>query len=238
MTPAEYVRYILIYMAGLVLISILFFNSLIPMIFLSPAIIVLLKNKRVALKEKRQKTLRLEFKELMVSLAANMSAGYSLEKSMINSYDEMNSLFGDKCYMCQEILWMKKGLDMNVDPVELFADLGDRSGVFEIVEFAQVVSVGKKSGGDTIRIIKRMTDNITRKGDIENEIDTMVSGKRLEQRIMCLMPFGIIMYLRLTNETYISGLYGNFVGIVVMSVALLLIYAAYIWGSRLVKIEV
>lgn len=174
----------------------------------------------------------------MVSLAANMSAGYSLEKSMINSYDEMNSLFGDKCYMCQEILWMKKGLDMNVDPVELFADLGDRSGVFEIVEFAQVVSVGKKSGGDTIRIIKRMTDNITRKGDIENEIDTMVSGKRLEQRIMCLMPFGIIMYLRLTNETYISGLYGNFVGIVVMSVALLLIYAAYIWGSRLVKIEV
>lgn len=66
----------------------------------------------------------------------------------------------------------------------------------------------------------------------------MVSGKRLEQRIMCLMPFGIIMYLRLTNETYISGLYGNFVGIVVMSVALLLIYAAYIWGSRLVKIEV
>ena len=187
MTPAEYVRYILIYMTGLVLISILFFNSLIPMIFLSPAIIVLLKNKRVALKEKRQKTLRLEFKELMVSLAANMSAGYSLEKS---------------------------------------------------VEFAQVVSVGKKSGGDTIRIIKRMTDNITRKGDIENEIDTMVSGKRLEQRIMCLMPFGIIMYLRLTNETYISGLYGNFVGIVVMSVALLLIYAAYIWGSRLVKIEV
>ena len=52
MTPAEYVRYILIYMTGLVLISILFFNSLIPMIFLSPAIIVLLKNKRVALKEK------------------------------------------------------------------------------------------------------------------------------------------------------------------------------------------
>ena len=102
MTPAEYVRYILIYMTGLVLISILFFNSLIPMIFLSPAIIVLLKNKRVALKEKRQKTLRLEFKELMVSLAANMSAGYSLEKSMINSYDEMNSLFGDKCYMCEE----------------------------------------------------------------------------------------------------------------------------------------
>ena len=53
MTPAEYVRYILIYMTGLVLISILFFNSLIPMIFLSPAIIVLLKNKRVALKEKK-----------------------------------------------------------------------------------------------------------------------------------------------------------------------------------------
>lgn len=125
-----------------------------------------------------------------------------------------------------------------MDPVELFAELGDRSGVPEIVELAQVISVGKKSGGDTIRIIKRMIDNITQKGDIESEIDTMVAGKRLEQRIMCLMPFGIIMYLRLTNKSYISGLYGNFAGIVVMSVALLLIYAAYIWGSRLVKIEV
>ena len=133
---------------------------------------------------------------------------------------------------------MKKGLEMNVDPVELFAELGDRSGVPEIVELAQVISVGKKSGGDTIRIIKRMIDNITQKGDIESEIDTMVAGKRLEQRIMCLMPFGIIMYLRLTNKSYISGLYGNFAGVVVMSVALLLIYAAYIWGSRLVKIEV
>jgi tight adherence protein B len=73
---------------------------------------------------------------------------------------------------------------------------------------------------------------------VENEIDTMITSKRLEQRIMCIMPFAIVAYLRLTNGTYISGMYGNLPGIIAMTICLIVIAVSGLWGKKIVNIEV
>ena len=56
-----------------------------------------------------------------------------------------------------------------------------------------------------------------------------MAGKKLEGRIMNGMPLFILAYLKLTSGDFLELLYGNVLGVVVMTTAL----AAYAGAIRL-----
>ena len=70
------------------------------------------------------------------------------------------------------------------------------------------------------------------------EIEVMVSGKRMEARIMELVPFGIILYVGSANPGFFEPLYGNVLGIVVMTACMGVYIAAHVMSDRIVSIEV
>ena len=55
---------------------------------------------------------------------------------------------------------------------------------------------------------------------------------------MSMIPFGMIGYMKLTFGDFLKVLYGNHAGIIVMSICLALYFTAYIWGKKMIKIEV
>ena len=70
------------------------------------------------------------------------------------------------------------------------------------------------------------------------EIETCLSGKKMEQNIMSLIPLLILAYVKLTSPEFIASMYGNPVGVIVMGVCLFVYVLAYFWGKRIVQIEV
>ena len=56
--------------------------------------------------------------------------------------------------------------------------------------------------------------------EVEREIDTVLAGKKLEGRIMNVMPLFILAYLNLTSKDYLQVLYKNPMGVVIMTIAL------------------
>ena len=69
-------------------------------------------------------------------------------------------------------------------------------------------------------------------------METVISGKRMEQKVMSIMPFGIILYLKLTAREFIAPLYGNILGMSVMTVCLIVYVIADGWAKRIVNIDV
>jgi tight adherence protein B len=86
-------------------------------------------------------------------------------------------------------------------------------------------------------MMKKMVENIDRRLEVEEEIDTMITSKRLEQNIMSAMPFVIILYLRVCNPGYMDALYGNALGIAAMSACLVITAATVIWGRKITDIH-
>jgi tight adherence protein B len=235
---SEMMLYITIHGIAFMGICILFYNTLIPMMFFAPFELFMLKNVKKRKCRERQRQLYMEFKEMINSLAANLSAGYSLEKAFEGTYEEMKNIYQGNSYIEGELKNILKGMDMKGNVESLLENFGIRSGIPDVIEFAGVVKVAKNSGGNLVRIIKRTADNISRKFEVENEIDTLISAKRMEQRIMTAMPFGIICYLRLANKGYMDVLYGNMAGITVMTICLFCIWLAWMWGRSIIDIEV
>jgi tight adherence protein B len=96
-----------------------------------------------------------------------------------------------------------------------------------------MVGVAKSSGGNMIALMRKLAANIDSRMEVEDEIDTLVTSKRLEHSIMSVMPFGIVLYLRVCNKGYMDALYGNVVGIAVMTVCLILIILMTMWGKKI-----
>lgn len=233
----ELAEYIFLYTCIMCIISFLLYNSFYPLFILIPAEYFLLKETAGEKQRHRQKAISKEFCELISIIADNLNAGCSLEGSFSNAYEDMRKTSISEM-MERELIIIIRGIQMNIPVEELLLDYGKRTSVSDILDFARVVSIAKKSGGNIVAIIRKTVDKLRRRVEVENEIAVLVAGKRMEQRIMIVMPFAIIAFLRMTNPSYINILYGNFVGAAVMTVCLVIICISYLWSKRIVNIEV
>ena len=116
-------------------------------------------------------------------------------------------------------------------------DWGARSEISEIGEFADVLAIGKRSGGSIPEIIDATSDMISRRVLLEEELETLLANKILEQRIMNLMPFVLVLYLEWSSPGYFDMLYEGYVGRLIMTGCLFAyVFAYWLSGYILQKI--
>ena len=193
------------------------------------------KRQRIA---RRKRELDHQFKDALSSMSVALQAGYSAENAVVNCAREMEKLFGKEADITREFRYMEKQLHVSVPVETLLLDLGNRSHVEDISDFAAVFYTARHTGGDLAGILKKTGEMLGDKIDVSREIEAVLAAKRSEQRIMSLMPAGIIVYLKLTSPGFLGIMYGNPVGIAAMTAALLLYAFAWWLGRRIVEIEV
>ena len=69
--------------------------------------------------------------------------------------------------------------------------------------FAEIFRYAKRSGGDLMAVIKNTAQIIQQKEEVMSEVDTIISGKKMEQRVMSLIPAVIVIYLKVTAKEFI-----------------------------------
>ncbi|MCM1180270.1 MAG: type II secretion system F family protein [Clostridium sp.] len=237
-TGKDWIEFVLKISVKAAVISYLFYDSYKAFVLLFPLAWFDFKSLRAEKTEMRKQQLTKQFKEMMESLRTSLNAGYSLEHSLMNAKRDLSLLLEPEAVIFAELDGMIEGLKINIPLEELLKDFGSRSGVEDINNFANVVMAAKKSGGNLIRIIEKTVHSISDKLAVEGEIRTMVAAKRLEERIMMVMPYGIIFYLRVTNGEFLEILYHNAAGVIWMTLFLAVIYIADLWAQRIMEIRV
>ena len=220
-----------------VLVAILFFNSIIFVFLVMPFGVFIWKMDKERFLTKRKNILKKEFKEMIVSLSGNLGAGYSVEQGIMVSLKDFCQN-KDCMYIKDELLIIANGIRYNQSVEDLFMDFGKRSGIKEVSDFADMIVIAKTYGGNIVSIIKQTAKNISEKIITETEIETVISSKKLEGKIMLLMPFFMMLYLRVTNRDYMDILYSSTLGKIVMSISLIVIIFAGFWIKKITGIEV
>lgn len=215
-----------------------FYGSVKWAVLLSPLVIVLLKRKQKELCKKRKSELLNQFKDMLVSLNNSLQAGYSLENALLETYKDMFYLRGENSLIVKELAFIKSGIRNGRTPEEMLEDLGERSCEEDIFDLANILTIGKKSGGNMNEIIKSGVLVIEEKIEIKQEIQTLLSAKKLESRIMSVIPFFIILYIGITSKGYFDTLYQTMGGHFFMTVCLLVYLAAVFFAGKIVEIEV
>ncbi len=186
-----------------------------------------LQRSRHHRRRRRDRQLLVQFKECIQAVAASMRAGYAVENAFLDSIADIRSMFGEGCAMERELRQLRQGLSNNVTLETLLKEMGQRSGLEEMREFAEVFAIAKRNGGSIPVMIDAASCSISRRLEVEEEMETLLSARRLEQRVMNAMPFLIVWYVETGNPGYFDMLYGNPAGIALMTACMGVYLAAY-----------
>lgn len=219
------------------LFSYFFYRSYFAVIFLSPLIYFYRDYKKTQIIKSKTEHVEQQFKEAILAVQTNMQAGYSIENAFVESYQDVVRIYGVNSQMGEELYNLRKGMKNGITLEKLLVDLGNRYPDSEIAEFAEVYSIACKTGNQWNEVISKTVSLITQKIEIKEEIEILIHGKKVENRVMCVIPFFILLYMDVTSKGYFDVLYHNILGIMIMTVCMSIYIFAYLLAQKVTEIK-
>lgn len=234
----ERVRYFLEASAIILSVSYFFYQSVIPIFIGILCIPPYFKKKKRMCIRKRKEKMKLRFKDAIAAFSNALLVGYSVENAFVEAYEDLKLMYEEEEEFMKEFQFMIHQLKNNAVLETLLLDFANRVQISDVMDFAQVFSVAKRSGGNISGMMQQAVKTISDKMEVKREIKTILAAKQFEQRIMNLIPIAIVAYIHITSPNYFDVLYGNVAGVFVMTACLLLYLIALLLAEKITGIEV
>lgn len=215
----------------------LFYDSLYawpPLLLFVP---LLLRQQKKKICEKKRIELQQQFREGLLAVSAALGAGYSVENAFGEALKDLYFLYPADTPILVEFRMIANGVKMNRNIEELLYAFAERTRLAEAQMFAEVFAVSKRTGGNVASVIQDTASRISMQTDVNREIATFLSAKKLEQRIMNVVPLAILLYVRVTSPEFLAGIYKTLPGVLFMTGALALYAGAYLLSERILQVS-
>ncbi|MBR1476540.1 MAG: type II secretion system F family protein [Lachnospiraceae bacterium] len=190
--------------------------------------------RRKQLLEKRRNDLRAQFRDMLESISASLAANGTIQDAFISAYSDMKMQYSEEAYITNELEQFQNAVRNNVALEDMIDDLGRRSGIEDIVDFADVFRVSRGPGGNMANVMRQTHDILGDKMTIEDEIDSKMNSNKLELNVIMVAPFAIVAMLKYTNPTF-GDSFVTLRGIGVSIVAIIMFAVAYVLGQKIVE---
>ncbi len=187
---------------------------------------------------RRRGRLRDQFRDLLDSLASSFAGGRHLYEALIEAEKELSAIYDRDDEIMTEIREMIRKMNDGETDTGVMSDFASRSGTEDIEVFSRVFAACRETGGDMISAMTSASSMIADKIRIENGIRALTSQKKAEGLVISIMPVAVILFLRASAPDYVAVMYGNAVGIAVMSIAAASAVYAYYLIRKITEIEI
>lgn len=219
--------------AAAVVMHIFFGLVLVDLIFGAVAGIIAQPIYRKMMINRNINKLTIQFKDMLDSLNSSVAAGNVMQRAFADAQTDMEFQYGENSFIVKELQTINNGIINGSVIEELIMDFGRRSNVEDIVNFANVFNIAQRRGGNMKSIITETKNIICDKIEIEQEIQSVVSGTKNELNIMMVMPLLIVPMMSSFSQEGDSQV----VNIAVKLFGIAVFVIAYIIGRKIVNIK-
>lgn len=191
---------------------------------------------RTMLKDRRDKALRLQFRDMLENLTSSLSAGNTVTDSFINARDDLSNQYNPSDCIIIELTEIVSGINNGYTLEEMLSAFGTRADSEDIQNFSNVIGNCYRMGGDFKTVVRKTRDIISDKMAIEDEIATKIASNKLQHNVMCVMPIALVAMLKLTNGSFASNL-SSLVGVIATTIAVGIFVVSYMWGKKIIDIR-
>lgn len=187
---------------------------------------------------KRQRELRLQFKEFLESMSVAVGAGNVEIQAVRSALNDLKIAYNDKADMVVEVenillQYEKGGKQLKY----LFQDLADRSRLDDIQSFATIYSVIEGKSDRFGDILVQTQQIIGDKIEIEQEIQTVITSAKSETNMMVVMPIVIVVAMSGMGGGIMDALFESTLGHLVATLSLVIFVASYIYALKVTDIK-
>ena len=199
---------------------------------------VLLRRKDREEGRKKQMRMQLQFRKTMEMMYSSAAAGASAEKCIRDTLADMRRTPEDYTELLPAFEEAACRLDSNVSFAEAMEAFASQCSSSDIRNFVRILCAAVRSGGSLPDIIRRMSDAVRMRVEVNEDIETMLTEKKSELRLMKIFPLCILLYLSLVSSDYMDVLFSSAVGHGIMIGALGLYILAVFLAEKILDIRV
>lgn len=224
---------------SLFLIGYIFYHNLIVSVSVT-LLTIPIKKFYIKLKLKQQKeNLRQQFRDLLYSLSSSISAGRQMSEALIEGNTNLAFMYGEMEPIMLELKYMTKSIrESRATDEILLKDFAYRSGIEEIISFADVYSTCRTTGANVGEMISKAAEVLMDKMALDKEIKTLTAQKKVEAKIISSMPIVVIVFLNIVSPGYLDSLYHTVLGHIIMTASLAIIFISYYIMNKIVEVKV
>ncbi len=211
-------------------------NIIIPTIVGILAVKLYLPIRVEQIKNKRIKNLKNQFRDMLEALTTSLGAGKNINDSFLGVYEDMLVQYPEDAYIVKEIEIINSGVQNNVAIEEILLDFGNRSGIDDIMSFANVFNISYRKGGNIKDVIRNTYIILSDKMEISEDIETIVSSNKMEQTIMIFMPIALIAIIKLMSPEF-AAKFVSTTGIIATTIAIGMFILSYFVGREILNIK-
>ncbi len=186
--------------------------------------------------EKRENKLKMQFRDMLESLASSFSSGSNVTKAFESALSDLKMQYSEKDYVVREMQEIIDGVSQNIGIEVMLRSFGERSGNEDIISFADVFDICYRKGGNMSSVIRRTHSVISEKMAVSDEIETKLTSNKMQHNVMSVMPIVVVALLRLTNESFAAN-FATLTGVIVNTMAIGIFVGAYKYGQKIVDIK-
>lgn len=178
-----------------------------------------------------------EFLVLNNIIIGEISTGISVDTAYKNLYltVQKNEYSGINLLKEEIFQWNKK-IELGYKIENILKEFANNVNDEDIKQFVIVFQIAKRQGSNIIKVLESVNLIIKSKITIKKEIEVLVAEKKLEQKIISIMPFFMLFILKTISYDFVSPLYETLFGQVAMTILLLLFLSCYIWSQKIINI--
>ncbi len=179
-----------------------------------------------------------EYRELLGAVSGALENGLSVENGFKEAERTLQLLYGDNSQILPAVHTLNHKVAVHIPVEQAFAEFAESYPYEEVQSFAKIFQFGKRMGGDYLKNLRRSVTKMEACIEVRQDIETNMAEKKLELKVMTLMPIGILSYIRISSPEFLGPMYHNVMGIGVMS-ACLAVYGLCIYvGKKIIQIRV
>lgn len=187
---------------------------------------------------RRREALQEGFRDALYTLSASVAAGRSMPSALADAASQSEASYGPDADITRELRSIVETYrSMHGDAAALLQDLGKRSGVLEIAQFASSYSICRQCGGDLEAVCMRSAGLLLDRLSFRRETESLMAQKRLDIALLISLPLLMLAFLNLVSFDYVSILYETLAGRLIMTLCLLAMGGALWWSIRIIDID-
>ena len=215
-------------------VAFIFYRSFLLSVLTVPLALLYPRLKTRDIIARRKKELNVQFKDMLYSLSSSISAGKTVEAAFREVLKDLSVLYPEPAtFILVEVRRIISRLGMNESMEAALSDFAMRAKLEDVDNFVNVFNICKRSGGNIAEVIKNTSAIINDRIEVGQEVDTLLAERRFEQKVLNVMPILMILLLSASAPDYMSPVFNTSAGRFTMSVAIVLLTAAWFISAKL-----
>lgn len=165
------------------------------------------------LKKKKVSVVTEQMLDAINLISSSLKAGYSLIQALNEVAKQSDEPIASEFKQVIEEISVGKSYD------EAFNKLMERNPTEELEIVSTAIIINKKFGGNLSYILDVVSETLIGRKKLRREIKTLTAQGRLSGIIVTLLPFAVGGIMCIINPLYITALFNNFIGIIMIGTA-------------------